>query len=184
MRKREHIAAVADRVFYSEGFSRVGIDRVVSEAGVALGTLYNHFGGKSGLVVGALQHREASFFAELERVAADKTGDDRVLSLFDGLLSWAKDHGGNGCFFLRAASDHTDDAAIRETAIAHKRAFLTLIEARLLETGRSPDTAIRLAPGLYILFEGAVAACPVLGDERAIEEARDAALRLLSKEAV
>lgn len=175
---------MADRVFYSEGFSRIGVDRVVEEAGVALGTLYRHFGSKSGLVVGALRHREAAYFLALEEAVVDKAGDERVLSLFDGLGAWAQCHGGNGCFFLRAAADHPEDSSIRDTALAHKRAYLRLIERRLVEAGRADAAARRLAPTLYLLLEGAVAACPVLGDDVAVNGARDAARELLGKEAV
>lgn len=184
MSKRDHIAAVADRVFYAEGFSTVGIDRVVEEAEVALGTLYNHFGGRSGLIVAALQHREAAYFAALEEASAGRTGDDRLLSLFDGLLSWAESHGGNGCFFLRAAADYPDDPLIRKAALGHKRGFLDLIERRLRETGRSAAAARRLAPRLYVLLEGAVAACALLGDAVAIASAKEAARGVLSQEAV
>jgi AcrR family transcriptional regulator len=182
--KRENIAAVADRVFYEEGFSKTGIDRIVAEAGVALGTLYHHFGNKSGLVVGALRHREAAYFKALDAAAEGKSGEDRILSLFNGLLAWTSSKGGNGCFFLRAAADNPDDVPVREAAMSHKHAFLRLIERRLVESGRSAAAARRLAPVLYVLLEGAVAACPVLGDEVAIKGARDAAKELLGKEAV
>lgn len=162
----------------------MGIDRIVAEAGVALGTLYKHFGNKSGLVVAALEHRQAAYLAELEYSAVGKTGNDRVLCLFDGLLDWAERNGGNGCFFLRAAADHPHDMAIRNAAFAHKHSILKLIEARLRESGRSAAVSRRLASPLYVLLEGAVAACPVLGDRAAISSARDAASELLSKEAV
>jgi AcrR family transcriptional regulator len=184
MGKRTAIASTADRVFYAEGFSGVGIDRIVSEAGVALGTLYNHFGSKSGLVVAALEHRHMAYLAELENYTAGKTGDDRVLCLFDSLLEWAERNGGNGCFFLRAAADHPNDMAIKETAFGHKQLVLELIEVRLRESGRSGAISRRLAAPIYILLEGAVAACPILGDRAAILIARDAASELLSKEAV
>lgn len=182
MSKRDHIATIADRVFYAEGFSKAGIDRVVGEAKTSLGTLYSHFGGKSGLVVGALLHRQAAYLAALDEAAIGKDGDDLVLSLFDGLLAWAEGNGGNGCFFLRAAAEHPDDPSIRDAALAHKRAVLALIEKRLRASGRSAAEA--QAPVLYVLLEGAVAACPVLGDAAAVRHARDSARDLLGKEAV
>ncbi|MEH6478399.1 MAG: TetR/AcrR family transcriptional regulator [Sneathiella sp.] len=184
MSKRDHIAEVADKVFYTEGFSSVGIDRIVDEAGVALGTLYKYFGSKSGLVVGALEHRHTVYLSELEDYAIGKKGDELVLSLFDGLLDWAERNGGNGCFFLRAAADHPDDQAIRDAAFNHKHLCLSLIEARLRETDRTEATSKQLAALVYILLEGAVSACPILGDRAAIIGARDAAAALLSKEAV
>ncbi|MEX0924167.1 MAG: TetR/AcrR family transcriptional regulator [Rhodovibrionaceae bacterium] len=184
MSKRTAIASAADRVFYAEGFSGVGIDRVVSEAGVALGTMYKHFGSKSGLIVAALEHRQAAYLSALENYAEGKTGDDRVLCLFDGLLDWAERNGGNGCLFLRAAADHPDDTAVRDAAFGHKQLVLKLIEARFRESGRVAALSRSLAMPIFLLLEGAVAACPVLGDRAAILSARDAASELLSKEAV
>jgi AcrR family transcriptional regulator len=177
--KQKDIVAAAERLFYREGFASVGIDRIVGEAGVALGTLYRHFKGRADLVVGALEHREAAFFEALARAASAREGEDRVLCLFDALGDWTARNGGNGCFFLRAASAHPDDTAICGAVMAHKRAYLDLVRQELVEAGWSPAQAERLAPRLFLLLEGAVAAAPVLGDDIAVAQARDAARALL-----
>lgn len=169
---RTRITAAADRLFYREGFAATGIDRLVGEARVALGTLYRHFGTRSDIVVGALYHRDAAFQAKLTQ----KTGS--VLALFDLLAEWSAERGGNGCFFLRAASAHPRDAAVRDAALAHKRAYLDLIRQRLLDDGWDAEQATRLAPIIFLLLEGAVAAAFTLGADRAIAEARTAAATL------
>jgi AcrR family transcriptional regulator len=180
--KRQDIAAAADRLFYREGFAEVGIDRVVDEAEVALGTLYRHFKGRSEVVVGALEHRHAAFLAALEQATDRCDGPDRVLGLFDALGAWSTEKGGNGCFFLRAVSDHPQDAAMRAAALAHKKAYLALVRRRLREGGWSEAQATRLAPTLFLLLEGAVAAAFTLGDEAAVTEARKTASVLLRAE--
>ena len=182
--KRQDIAAAADRLFYREGFADIGIDRVVGEAEVALGTLYRHFKGRSEVVVGALEHRHAAFLTALEQAAEEqktdgRDGPERVLGLFDALGAWSLQKGGNGCFFLRAASDHPQDAAVREAALAHKEAYLALVRRLLREGGWSEAQAERLAPALFLLLEGAVAAAFTLGDEAAVAEARGTAALLL-----
>lgn len=179
--KRDQIVAAADALFYREGFAAVGIDRVVAEANVALGTLYRHFRGRGELVVGALAHREATYFAALDAAAAGTQGVNRVLSLFDGLSDWAQAHGGNGCLFLRAASAHPGDAAVRRRVAAHKRDYLALVRRRLTEGGWRAAAAARLAPGILVLLEGAVATSGVLGAATAKEEARAAAQALLER---
>lgn len=177
--KRDKIAATADGLFYREGFAATGIDRVVAEAGVALGTLYRHFRGRRELIVGALAHREAAYFAALDAAAEGKRGAERVLSLFDGLAGWAERNGGNGCLFLRAASAHPGDAAIRGRVAVHKRACLALARKRLAEGGWSEDAAARLAPMILVLLEGAVATSGALGTAGAKRAARAAAQALL-----
>ncbi|WP_119459212.1 TetR/AcrR family transcriptional regulator [Rhodospirillaceae bacterium SYSU D60014] len=177
--KRQDIAAAADRLFYREGFAEVGIDRVVDEAAVALGTLYRHFKGRSEVVVGAMEHRHAAFLAALEQATGGRGGPDCVLGLFDALGAWSTEKGGNGCFFLRAVSDHPQDAAMRTAALAHKKAYLALVRRRLRDGGWNEAQATRLAPALFLLLEGAVAAAFTLGDEAAITEAREIAALLL-----
>lgn len=180
MGKRDEIAAAADELFYREGFANVGIDKVVAKAGTALGTLYKTFGGRTGLVIAAMDHREAAFFGNLSAGAERLQGAERVLDLFDGLRRWSQQRGGNGCFFLRAAAAHPHEPAVRRRALAHKRAYLDLIVTRLREGGWSGPQAKRLAPAIYLFLEGAVAAVPVLGIERAIREGRTAGADLLA----
>ncbi len=178
-KKRDDIAGAANRLLYREGFASVGIDRIVAEAGVALGTLYKHFPCKEDVIVAALLHREAGYLAALEQEADRGGGADAILSLFDRLLDWAEEEGGNGCFFLRAAADHAEPGPIRDVALAHKQRMLRLIENRLCEAGWRASLTSRLTPSIFVLLEGAVAAAFTLGDRRAIAAARDAADLLL-----
>lgn len=183
-RKRDTLVATADRLFYTEGFAATGIDRVVAAADVALGTLYRHFDGKAGLVIAVLDYREAAFFARLDQAAAGKNGPDRVLSLFDGMLSWAEQKPGNenGCLFLRAASEHPEEPAIRARVQEHKKAYLAFCRKHLREGGWDAAAVRRLAPRIFLLLEGAVATCGFLGNRVAIKQARDAAEDLLDQD--
>ena len=178
--KRHDIVEAADRVFYEEGFAEVGIDRVVGEADVALGTLYRHFKTRADVVIGALTHRHAAFLEELSKDVSAGDGAEAVLGLFDALATWAESRGGNGCFFLRAAADYPGDAGIRKAALAHKQSYLAAIERRLRQAGWSADRAKDLAPDVFVLLEGAVAAAFTLGDEMAIARAKKAAAAILA----
>lgn len=180
MSKKEAIAAAADRLFYREGFAATGIDRLAEAAGAALGTVYRHYGGRRDIVLAALAHREAAYFRHLEQATAAAAGAERVLGLFDALAGWAEAEGGNGCLFLRAAGAHPGDAALRRAVAEHKRRYLALLRRRLQEGGWSPEQAERLAPPLFLLLEGAVAACLPLGEAAAFAEARRAAGLLLA----
>jgi len=177
--RRAEIAAAADRVFYRDGFADVGIDSIAAEADVALATLYRHFRGRTDLVVSALGHREQQFFAFLEQSAEGLDGEARVLDLFAALHAWSERQSGNGCLFLRAASAHPHEPAVRAVALAHKRAYLEVVRRRLLEGGWSDAKARQLAPQLFLLLEGAVASAGVLGDGGAAKGALAMARALL-----
>lgn len=89
---RDRILTAADELFYGDGIAATGIDAVVDRAGVALGTVYNNFGGKDGLVEAYLRRRDHLWRAVWERAAADAaTPRERVLSVFDALLEWYQD---------------------------------------------------------------------------------------------
>lgn len=182
-KKRDALITTADRLFYTQGFAATGIDRVVSAAGVALGTLYRHFDGKADLVVGVLDYRETAFFAWLDEAARGKEGRGRVLSLFDALLSWSEQNGGNesGCLFLRAAAEHPEEPAIRARVQKHKKTYLAFCRKHLREAGWTAAAARRLAPRVFLLLEGAVATRGVLGNKAAIRQARSAAEDLLNQ---
>lgn len=177
--KREDIVDAANRAFYQDGFAEVGIDRVVEEANVALGTLYRHFKTRSEVITAALQRRHRDFFDALDGGAGSGTGSDSVLELFDVLEAWSIQRGGNGCFFLRAAADYPSDDGIRNTALSHKRQYLAAIEERMLHAGWSKEQAGQLAVTIFILLEGAVAAAFTLGDRAAVATARSIAVQVL-----
>lgn len=89
---RDRILTAADELFYGDGIAATGIDAVVDRAGVALGTVYNNFGGKDGLVEAYLRRRDHLWRAAWERAAANAaTPRERVLSVFDALLEWYQD---------------------------------------------------------------------------------------------
>ncbi|WP_284328734.1 TetR/AcrR family transcriptional regulator [Demequina litorisediminis] len=57
---RDRLLATASALFYEEGIHAIGIDRIVSEAGVPRATLYRHFAGKEGLVLAYLRGEDAA----------------------------------------------------------------------------------------------------------------------------
>lgn len=84
---REHVLAVAARLFYAEGIRAVGIERVQAESGVARATIYRHFPGKDAFVLAFIEQRDESWRAWLrERVEAlSPEPDGRPLAVFDAI---------------------------------------------------------------------------------------------------
>jgi AcrR family transcriptional regulator len=177
--KRQDIVDAANRTFYRDGFAEVGIDRVTGEANVALGTLYRHFKTRSEVIAAALRQRHDDFLLALGSKIEGAHGAECVLELFDVLEGWSDEHGGNGCFFLRAAADYPTDKIVRDTALIHKQEYLALIEGRLRQGGWSNAQAEDLANTIFVLLEGAVAAAFTLGDGTAIAAAKKTAVLVL-----
>jgi AcrR family transcriptional regulator len=66
----EAILDAAEQVFGEQGIA-AGMEQIAARAGVAVGTLYNHFADRSALVEALADARRERLFARLEVVAAE-----------------------------------------------------------------------------------------------------------------
>src|SRR5215831_9618354 len=87
VRKRDHLLAVAQRMFCETGFHAVSVDAILEEAGVARMTLYKNFKSKDDLIVATLQQEDRLFrqwlAASIE--SRSKRPQDRIGQLFAAL---------------------------------------------------------------------------------------------------
>src|SRR5690348_3743567 len=84
VRRRDHLLAVAQRMFCETGFHAVTVDEILEEAGVARMTLYKNFGSKEDLIVATLE-REDRMFREWLVSAVERHAlhpQDRIMALF------------------------------------------------------------------------------------------------------
>src|SRR5215831_2736941 len=101
VRKREHLLAVAQRMFCETGFHAVSVDAILEEAGVARMTLYKNFGSKDDLIVATLRREDTMFRQWLvSSIEARATRpQDRILELFRALHDRFVSDGYYGCAF-------------------------------------------------------------------------------------
>ncbi len=66
MDNRENILNCALKLFALKGYNAVGIQEIVSEAGIAKPTLYHYFGSKQGLLEEILKSNFEILFSEIE----------------------------------------------------------------------------------------------------------------------
>lgn len=83
---RERILQVAQRLFSSRGYEGVGVQEIVTAAGVTKPTLYHYFRSKKGLLEALLEDRLTPFLDRL-RPATEYRGEltltlDRVARLY------------------------------------------------------------------------------------------------------
>jgi AcrR family transcriptional regulator len=141
VRKRDHLLAVAQRMFCETGFQPVSVDAILEEAGVARMTLYKNFGSKEELIVATLK-REDRMFRQWLVSAVEAQSDhsqDRILGLFDALHDRFASEGYYGCAFIRASVEYPAPGhPVRRAAREHKemiRSYLKLVTPG----GGSPD---------------------------------------------
>jgi len=180
--RRDHLVDTALKLFSRYGFHATGIDRILSESGVAKMTLYKHFKSKDELILAALQRRDdlhrAWLTREIENLAT--TPRERLLALFTALGNWFKNDDFNGCCFINATAEYADkESPIHMAADDHKR----LIRAYILElaAAASAKNADELADQLMLLMEGAIVSAQISGENRSAQHARTAAEALIGR---
>lgn len=178
---RRRILESAYRLFYGQGFGRVGVDAVAEAAGVTKRTLYNHFASKDDLVAAVLEAQGDMASAEIARWCDDEpeTPEALVATVFARLRTWADMPGWRGSGFTRAVMEFAwaPGHPARRAASAQKAA----VEERLARAFRAAGAAEpeRFARELLLLQEGAMALRMIHRDAAWLDDAEVAALRLV-----
>jgi AcrR family transcriptional regulator len=177
---REILIETALALFARHGFQAVGIDRLLSEAGVAKMTLYKHFRSKDELILEVLRRRDQRWrewlHASIRASAPDPRG--QLLAVFDALGEWFGDADFNGCLFINATAEFGGgQEAVRLLAAAHKQQLKDDL-ADLAEAAGADDPEA-LARALVLLVEGAIVVAHVEGRYETAGDAKRAAEVLL-----
>ena len=181
VRKRDHLLAVAQRMFCETGFHAVSVDAILEEAGVARMTLYKNFGSKEELIVATLK-REDRMFRQWLVSAVEAQSDhsqDRILGLFDALHDRFASEGYYGCAFIRASVEYPAPGhPVHRAAREHKEMIRSYLRGLAAEVEGADS--MTLSEQLYLLFEGAITASQLHGEPWPAEYARQAAEKLLA----
>jgi AcrR family transcriptional regulator len=177
-RAAERIRESARDLFYRQGIRAVGIDEIVTHAGVTKPSLYRSFSSKDELTADYLRHMGedglARFHATIARNLADPRGQLRVWLTELQAKSSRKDY--RGCGTTNAAVEYPDRKhPARKVASGIKGRFRARLTALAASMGaKKPD---RLGDALLLLFEGVYASGQLFGaggPARVVVEAADA----------
>lgn len=152
---RQRILLTAHDLFYRDGVRATGIDRIISESGVAKVTFYRHFPSKNELIEAFLAYRHKqwlSWFSQSLTRYVEQFGD--VLpALVPCLEEWFSDPHYRGCAFINTAVELADMLPESlDIARRHKQQMAEEL-ARYLPLG--PEREQR-AEMLAMLIDGAI----------------------------
>jgi len=181
---RERILDVASRLFYEQGYNLTGINQIIEEAGIARGSLYNHFDSKTDLLLAYLKEAEDNWFGEMTHFLSPIIDpQEKILALFDFRMARQLKLNFAGCQFIKISSEvPKDDAAVFKAVTHQKDRFRLFILDRLKERNM-PNRLMpmeMLADTLYLLLEGAAVTGAIYKSSDALENARKIAGKLLS----
>ncbi|WP_144108516.1 TetR/AcrR family transcriptional regulator [Paraburkholderia sp. BCC1886] len=84
---RENILAVGQRIIAAKGFSAVGLNEILSAAGVPKGSFYHYFGSKDGFGEALLENYFEDYLAEMDRTLG-QAGLNHAQRLMNYWLMW------------------------------------------------------------------------------------------------
>tara|TARA_R110002073_G_scaffold306012_5_gene475190 strand:+ start:33283 stop:33843 length:561 start_codon:yes stop_codon:yes gene_type:complete len=157
---RNHIIETASNLFYTNGYNLTGINQIISEAGIAKATLYNHFKSKEDICVSYLQYKNATFSNLIKDFCHSKEkGGSQILGIFDFLLQFFKEKDFNGCWCINTISElPKENQKIRIEIQNQKQELIDFIKELLNQNLPEKSTeSDSLSKQLYLLYEGAVA---------------------------
>ncbi|MBB1595683.1 TetR/AcrR family transcriptional regulator [Achromobacter sp. UMC46] len=160
----DRIRKTAREMFYRDGIRAVGVDAIVTQAGVTKPSLYRSFSSKDELAATYLRDYDAEFWARFDGACAAHPGDPRaqLLDYLSGLSQRAVQSGYRGCGLTNAAVEYPEAGhPARAVAVEHK---LTLrVRLNEMAAGMGATDPEALADGLLLLIEGAFVSSQLFG---------------------
>jgi AcrR family transcriptional regulator len=119
---KARILDTAGRLFYEEGIHSVGVDRLISEAGVTKATFYKHYGSKDNLILAYMRTRHDSAVLGMQALLdAAESPAAAVRDWVAAVVGVTNEPAFRGCPFLNAAAEYHDPRhPVREIVAAHR----------------------------------------------------------------
>lgn len=173
---KENIIQTASQLFYKNGYNSTGINEIISEAGIAKATLYNHFKSKDDLCLSYLRHMNVTFLKNIEAYCLAKPkGNSQILAIFDFLHEFFMQKEFNGCWCIKTIAElPKNNKIIRREIQAQKSQFIRVI-SKLVELNlktKSKKVFETKARQIYLLYESAVGESHLHQDKWPIVEAK------------
>jgi AcrR family transcriptional regulator len=161
----DRIRKTARELFYREGIRAVGVDEIVTRAGVTKPSLYRNFSSKDELAAAYLRDYDGEFWARFDHSAEKHPNDPKaqILDYIRGLGQRAQRDDYRGCGLTNACVEYpAHDHPARKVAEDHK----LRLRARLIEMakGMGAKRPQVLADGLLLLIEGIFVTGQLFGD--------------------
>jgi len=152
---REQLLVTASRLFFSNGFHAIGVDRIAAESGVTKMTMYKHFPSKDHLIISILERSSEMYWEWFERTIHGITEpEQQLLCIFKTIANQhSRSPQSSFCLYQAVAIEYPfPDHIVNQAASRHKKSVVSRLEAICEQSGlKSPD---HLARQLFVLMEG------------------------------
>ncbi|MDM1556768.1 TetR/AcrR family transcriptional regulator [Chryseobacterium indologenes] len=153
----DRIIRVASELFYKQGYNSTGINQIIAEADIAIGSLYNHFKSKNDLLQAYLIKEEQNWFEGLEKnIAHLSDPKEKISAIIDYRKKLQQSSKFAGCHFIKIVSEiGNGDAVVTSFAKHHKEKQKAVINGIVKEYNKLSDPDL-VTENIFLLIEGAV----------------------------
>jgi AcrR family transcriptional regulator len=174
---RERLLEAASRLFYGEGIHRVGVDRLVAEAGVTLTTFYRHFPTKEDLVEAYLRTTDQRLRSTVQNALDGLDPHQALEALLDLIGQRTNAPGFRGDQFINAAAEYPGNSDRVNAAIRDHRTWFGEVAVEVARRLGHPDPE-EMGRALVLLHDGALVAAE-LDDPQAVRTTVKIAAKLM-----
>ncbi|WP_300686296.1 TetR/AcrR family transcriptional regulator [Chryseobacterium sp.] len=171
---QDRILRVASDLFYRQGYNSTGINQIIAEADIAIGSLYNHFSSKNDLLQAYLIREELNWFEGFENsVAKISDPKDKLSALIDYRKKLQHSSHFAGCQFIKIISEIGDGNPVVSYFVKkHKEKQKDLIRTLVKQSNvkeESMDSDL-IADTIFLLIEGAVVTSTINKDNDSFDQ--------------
>lgn len=178
------ILRVASELFYKQGFNSTGINQIIAEADIAIGSLYNHFSSKNDLLHAYLIKEENNWLEGLEKSLVNIAEPSKKLSsIVDYRKKLQQSSKFAGCHFIKIVSEIGEGNPVVSAFVkSHKEKQREIIYTIVKEGAVSnPSMNIDLITDqIFLLIEGAVVTSMINKNNDSFDQVKKIVQGLLS----
>jgi len=161
---REHILATGQRIMAGKGFSAVGLNEILKDAGVPKGSFYHYFGSKEAFGVAMLERYFDDYLADLDRTLS-QSGLNMAQRLMNYWQIWQESQSFSDCqgkcLAVKLGAEVADLSDTMRVTLQSGTSGIISRLAQALETGMTEGSLViddkprTVAESLYQLWLGA-----------------------------
>lgn len=157
---RDRIIRVASDLFYKQGFNSTGINQIIAEADIAIGSLYNHFSSKNELLKVYLIKEEQVWFRGFEEHSSKFIlSKDKIFALVDYRKKLQTSSKFAGCHFIKINAEvGNSNPVISDFVMKHKEKQKIMIKELITQYNKEGGSINEkeITENIFLLLEGAV----------------------------
>ncbi|MGU3376266.1 TetR/AcrR family transcriptional regulator [Chryseobacterium sp. M5A1_1a] len=180
----DRIIRVASDLFYRQGYNSTGINQIIAEADIAIGSLYNHFSSKNDLLQAYLIKEEIEWFDGLEKKIGNiSEPEEKIMAMIDYRKKLQQSSSFAGCHFIKIISEIGDgNSVVSDFAKKHKEKQKEILHTIIKEYGEKHQLQDEdlIVDTIFLLIEGAVVTSTISKQNDSFDQVKKFVKGLLS----